>query len=157
MVMADSKDNPSLLKSFSGHFKMMTVVSHRWVGQCIKYNQWFAPDEVNRFIFRPFDMPTPVADLMRLVIDILGFDEVKRARIRELLNVIGNGSTIKKKEAVTHVICDPSTFKKQSRYQEYQELMKNNPKISPKFVRLEWVLECLNSQKLQPVDKYLVK
>lgn len=56
-------------------------------------------------------MPTPVSFLLQLTIDIIGYDDLQRRRIDELLEVVGKNALIKRKELVTHVICEPNKFR----------------------------------------------
>ncbi len=84
-----------------------TVVSERWVKECIKKNQFIEFDQKKYPHFRAFDFATPLNEFHKFIFEVVGFQSEASPRIRELLSVFGSTKMNPNKSEVTHILCGP--------------------------------------------------
>jgi hypothetical protein len=117
------------------------LVSYRWVNYCIAKRIYIDPTNEKYFIFRPFFLNTPIFDFLKLKFVVLGYSDVLKERIYELLEVVGHRPVENFLSGVTHAICEPYFRDTEKNSRVYVELQKN-PLI--KYVKLNWIINSVD-------------
>jgi len=106
--MADDPQNDKNLQPFDRYHSIVKPVSHRWVDYCISKKVFLHPTNEYYFTFRPFRVATPLQELLKCKFAVLGFNDVLKERIYELLEVVGRRPVENFINQVTHAICEPN-------------------------------------------------
>lgn len=114
IVMADDPDNKSHMQQFARYADSAFMVSHRWIDYCISKKLFVDPSKSAYFIFKPFCMPTPLTELLKCEFVVLGFNDIMKERICELLEVVARRPKENCVSMVTHAVCEPD-------YRRYEE------------------------------------
>lgn len=125
------------------------------------------------FIFRPFLFETPMRQMMCMKIELVGIQQILKRRYKQLLLALGCNKISPNMSEITHCLCG-SDYLNDSRFQaiygtvygvssqkEVTKQQGSGTKTAPpvsniKFVRVQWLVDMLNSRGKVSMDEYVI-
>lgn len=125
-IMIDHSDANKLIEKLKIDTKAETSkiqiqpISYRWVNECISKGQLIDYNKADSYIYKPFSFTIPIKDFHKIIFDVLGVEDIKKMRIKELYNTLGSTRNTPNRVELTHCLCGES-YKEAARYKDIKK------------------------------------